>query len=178
MGQQRPVLEQGDPRLRQVAQPVTQWGDRLQQLIDDLIVTAEKTHGVGIAAPQVGTPWQVLILASWPNLRYPQAPTMPPTALINPRIIAHSEDQVSGWEGCLSVPDRRGMVWRYREIEVDYCDRQGKPQRQVFTDFVARIFQHEYDHLMGRLFVDHVADPTQLLTEADYQAQIIDLIAG
>lgn len=166
------ILHLGNPRLRLKAHPVEQINDRLQTLITNLIWTAEKTNGVGIAAPQVGTPLQLFIVASRPNLRYPQAPLMEPTAMINPRILAHSEDQVTGWEGCLSVPDQRGQVERYREIEVEYCDRTGTLHKIVLTDFVARIFQHEYDHLQGTVFVDRVPDPSQLISDAEYFAQL------
>lgn len=166
------VLTLGDPQLRQVAQPIETMDDRLQTLIDALVWTAEKTNGVGIAAPQVGVPLRLFIVASRPNERYPHAPLMAPTAMINPRIVAHSEVLVAGWEGCLSVPDQRGQVKRYAEIEVAYCDRAGTLKTQVLTDFVARIFQHEHDHLQGTLFVDRVADPSQLLSEAAYLAQL------
>lgn len=167
VSQLRSVLQVGDARLKQVARPVTVWNQALQTLIDDLIFTAEKTNGVGIAAPQVGVPQRLVIVASRPNLRYPQAPTMEPTALINPCLLAHSEAVVAGWEGCLSVPNHRGNVVRYREIEVEYLDRHGDWQRRVWVDFVARIFQHEYDHLEGYLFVDR-ADPADVITEAEY----------
>lgn len=172
MRKQLSVLTLGDPRLRLTAQAVENIDGRLQRLIDNLIWTAEKTNGVGIAAPQVGEAKRLFIVASRPNLRYPQAPQMAPTAMINPRIIAHSENQVAGWEGCLSVPDQRGEVDRYPEIEVEYCDRHGNLHLRVFTDFVARIFQHELDHLDGTAFVDRVPDPTTLLTEKEYFAQI------
>lgn len=167
-----PVLTLGDPRLRLVAQPVQHLDDRLQTLVDNLIWTAEKTNGVGIAAPQVGEAKRLFIVASRPNLRYPQAPQMEPTPMINPRLVAHSDTKITGWEGCLSVPDQRGEVDRFQEIEVEYGDRHGNLQRRVFTDFVARIFQHELDHLDGTVFVDHVADPSTLLTEQEYFAQI------
>lgn len=173
--QQLPVLTLGDARLRQAAQPIETIDDRLQILINSLLWTAEKTNGVGIAAPQVGAAVQLFIVASSPNLRYPHAPRMTPTAMINPRIIAHSDTQVNGWEGCLSVPDQRGQVDRWQEIEVEYCDRRGQQHRQVFTDFVARIFQHELDHLNGTVFVDHVDDPSTLLTDAEYFAQLDSL---
>lgn len=166
------VLTLGDPRLRVTAQPVETIDDRLQTLIRNLIWTAEKTNGVGIAAPQVGEAKRLFIVASRPNLRYPYAPKMAPTAMINPRIVAHSDEQVAGWEGCLSVPDQRGQVDRYREVEVEYCDRHGKLHRRVFTDFVARIFQHELDHLEGTVFVDRVPDSATLLTDAEYFAQL------
>lgn len=122
-GQQRPIIQLGDPRLRQVAVTVQAFDHRLQALIDDLICTAEQTHGVGIAAPQVGESLRLFVVASRPNLRYPQAPLMAPTAMVNPRIVAHDDVILAGWEGCLSVPDQRGQVPRYRTIEVEYCDR-------------------------------------------------------
>lgn len=168
MPQELTVLQLGDPQLRLNAQPVTQIDDRLQSLIDNLIWTATQTNGVGIAAPQVGVSLQLFIVASRPNLRYPHAPSMEPTAMINPRLVTHSEEQTLGWEGCLSVPDQRGQVLRYTEIEVAYCDRQGNLQQRIFTDFVARIFQHEYDHLTGTVFVDRVPDPQSLISEAEY----------
>lgn len=171
------ILKLGDPRLRRQAQPVAAIDNHLQTLIDRLIWTAETTNGVGIAAPQVGTLLRVFIVASRPNERYPQAPRMAPTAMINPRLVAHSEAQVQGWEGCLSVPNQRGMVARYQAVEVEYWDRKGQRQRRVLTDFVARIFQHEYDHLDGTVFVDHVSSPQELLSEADYFAQITTVLA-
>ena len=166
------VLTLGDPRLRLMAKPIDTIDDSLQTLINNLIWTAEKTNGVGIAAPQVGETKQLFIVASRPNLRYPQAPQMEPTAMINPRIIAHSDNRLTGWEGCLSVPDQRGEVDRYQEIEVEYGDRHGNLHRRVFTDFIARIFQHELDHLDGTVFVDRVSDASTLLTEKEYFAQI------
>ena len=166
------VLTLGDPRLRLRAEPVVTLDRDLQTLIKNLIWTAEKTNGVGIAAPQVGVAKQLFIVASRPNLRYPHAPTMAPTAMINPRIVAHSDEHVVDWEGCLSVPDQRGQVERFQEIEVEYGDRHGQIKRQVFIDFIARIFQHELDHLQGTVFVDHVADPTTLLTEQAYFDQL------
>ncbi len=167
-----PILTVADPDLRRPAHPVEQVDNALQTLIDDLIWTAQQANGVGIAAPQVGRSLQLFIVASRPNLRYPDAPKMPPTAMINPRILAHSDAQAWGWEGCLSVPDQRGRVCRYQEIEVEYGDRRERLHRKVLTGFVARIFQHELDHLQGTVFTDHVPDPSPLLTEAEYFAQL------
>ena len=170
MGEIRSVIELGDGRLRSQAQPVHPVDDpQLQRVIDDLLTTAAAKNGVGIAAPQVALGLQLFIVASRPNLRYPQAPTMEPTAMINPHILGHSDDLVRGWEGCLSVPGRRGLVPRYREIEVAYQDRYGQVHRHYLQDFVARIFQHEYDHLQGMVFLDRIDDPRDILTEAEYQ---------
>jgi peptide deformylase len=129
----------------------------------------QAAHGVGIAAPQVARSLRLFIVASHPNPRYPDAPMMPPSAVINPRILQVSEEMVKGWEGCLSVPNLRGFVPRHQWIEVDYCDRKGREIRQVFRDFVARIFQHEYDHLEGILFLDRLASPADLYSEEEYQ---------
>lgn len=90
--------------------------------------------------------------------------------MINPKIVSHSTEQEKGWEGCLSVPGIRGLVARFQTIEVEYRDRNGQLQRQQLTDFVARIFQHEYDHLEGILFLDRVESDQDWLTEAEYQA--------
>ena len=166
----RSVIELGDERLRSHARPIQSVEDpQLQHLIDDLLATATAKNGVGIAAPQVAAGLQLFIVASRPNLRYPHAPTMEPTAMINPRILGRSEDVVKGWEGCLSVPGQRGLVPRHRQIEVAYLDRQGREHQQVLQDFVARIFQHEYDHLQGIVFLDRIENPDEILTEAEYQ---------
>lgn len=168
----RSVIELGDERLRSPARLIQAVEDpQLQDLIDDLLATAVAKNGVGIAAPQVAAGLQLFIVASRPNPRYPDAPTMEPTAMINPCILSHSDELVKGWEGCLSVPGRRGLVPRYREVEVAYLDRRGQEHQQVLQDFVARIFQHEYDHLQGIVFLDRIENPDEILTEAEYQKQ-------
>ncbi len=157
-GQTLKVIQIGNSILRQTAQPVENFAAAsLQQLIDDLIDTAIASHGVGIAAPQVAQSYRLFIVSSHPNPRYPDAPLMPPTPMLNPEILSHSQTIVEGSEGCLSVPGKRGLVPRYQEIEVAYRDRDGNLHRQVFTDFIARIIQHELDHLNGILFCDRVA---------------------
>jgi peptide deformylase len=99
---------------------------------------------------------------------------MEPTAMINPKIVARSTEVVKGWEGCLSVPGIRGLVPRYQAIEVEYTDRYGKLQKQEFTDFVARIFQHEYDHLDGIVFVDRLENTLDMITEQEYQNRVVN----
>jgi len=168
------VAQLGNKILRYQAKPVNNiWEKSFQQIIDNLIATVIETNGVGIAAPQVSISDRLFIVASRPNLRYPNAPKMEPTAMINPRLISHSEDKIKGWEGCLSVPGIRGLVPRYRVINVEYTNRKGKLERKELTDFVARIFQHEYDHLEGLVFLDRVESNTDLMTEYEYQKQII-----
>lgn len=165
------ISQWGDPILRQRARPVDQTGaPHIQTLIENLMSTVKQANGVGIAAPQVAESLQLLIVASRPNLRYPQAPVMEPTVMINPRILSHSDQQIKDWEGCLSVPNLRGQVPRYQAIEIEYRDRYGQLQKTELQDFVARIFQHEYDHLQGMIFIDRVESPQDLISEAEYQA--------
>ncbi|GAB1540244.1 peptide deformylase [Scytonema sp. NUACC21] len=169
-----PIIQLGDPILRQKASFIDNIHDeRIQKLIDDLIETVARANGVGIAAPQVAEKLRLFIVASRPNPRYPHAPEMAPTAMINPKIIAHSTEIVKGWEGCLCVPGIRGLVPRYQAIEVEYTDRTGKLHRQELTDFVARIFQHEYDHLDGVIFLDRLESTLDIITEQEYQKQIV-----
>lgn len=164
------VIELGNPILRQKAQLVQDVSsDRIQHLVDNLMMTVKEANGVGIAAPQVAQSDRLFIVASRPNLRYPHAPTMAPTAMINPHMLAHSDETVKGWEGCLSIPGLRGEVPRYQAIEVAYTGRDGKQHKQALTDFVARIFQHELDHLDGIVFVDRVESTQDLITEREYQ---------
>ncbi len=164
------VIELGNPILRQKAQLVKEVSsDRMQRLVDNLMLTVKEANGVGIAAPQVAQSDRLFIVASRPNLRYPHAPTMTPTAMINPHMLAHSDETVKGWEGCLSIPGLRGEVPRYQAIEVAYTGRDGKQHKQALTDFVARIFQHELDHLDGIVFVDRVESTQDLITEREYQ---------
>ena len=168
------IAELGDPVLRSPARAVENIHDlSLQRLIDSLLKTIKKQNGVGIAAPQVSESLQLFIVASRPNLRYLNAPTMEPTPMINPEIIAYSDEQEKGWEGCLSVPGLRGQVMRSKEIEVVYCDRSGKRHQKVFTDFVARIIQHEFDHINGKVFVDRVESTLDLMSEAEYHSRVV-----
>ncbi len=167
------IAQLGNPILRQQAQPVKKITDKkLQQLIDSLIETAAAANGVGIAAPQVSQSYRLFIVASRPNPRYPNAPLMEPTAMINPKIVARGDEIVKDWEGCLSVPGLRGLLPRYRTIEVEYTTRDGQIQRQILTDFVARIFQHELDHLNGLVFLDRLESTRDLYTEQEYQKLI------
>ena len=153
------ILQIGHPVLRQIAREVEQI-DRpeIQTLIDNLIKITHEAKGVGIAAPQIGYSSRIIIIASHPNIRYPDAPLMSPTAMINPRILNHSDEMVAGMEGCLSVKQKRGSVNRYQAIEVEYFDSDGNYQKREYDGFVARIIQHELDHLNGILFVDRVQD--------------------
>ncbi|MFN9556571.1 MAG: peptide deformylase [Dolichospermum sp.] len=174
MNELTPIIKLGNPILRQKAAAVENIQDeKIQNLIDELITSVAQANGVGIAAPQIAATTRLFIVASRPNARYPHAPEMQPTAMINPRIIAHSSEVVKGWEGCLSVPGIRGLVPRYQTIEVEYTDRSGNFQKQELTDFIARIFQHEYDHLEGLVFLDRVENNHDLISEEEYQKLVM-----
>ncbi|MBF0288406.1 MAG: peptide deformylase [SAR324 cluster bacterium] len=168
------IAQLGNPVLRQKAALVANVQDEaIQHLINQLIATAEKYKGVGIAAPQAGQSHRLLIIASYPSERYPHAPNMAPTPMINPSIIDHSKEIEKDWEGCLSIPGIRGLIPRYQSVEVEYLDRSGYGRKQILSGFIARIFQHEYDHLEGKVFLDRIANTQEIMTEFEYQKQIV-----
>ncbi|MBO9999187.1 MAG: peptide deformylase [Cyanobacteria bacterium SID2] len=170
------VVRLGNPILREVASSISDVDDpQIQTLIDEMLATTLATDGVGLAAPQVGRSLRLVVVASRPNPRYPDAPMMEPTAMANPRVVRYSDERLFGWEGCLSVPGKRGWIPRYREIEVEYWDRGGYLQRRVLQDFVARIFQHEFDHLEGLVFLDRVECPSHVVSEAEYWERLEQL---
>ncbi|MBY5922421.1 peptide deformylase [Ferrimonas balearica] len=166
------IAQLGEPILRQRAQPVTDPTDpAIQTLWQRMLVTMEAAGGVGIAAPQVFESLRLMIIASRPNARYPDAPQMAPVVLINPEIIATGGEPCTFVEGCLSVPGIRGQVTRPSEVEIRYLDIQGQPQQLNLTGFPARIFLHEYDHLEGRTFLDQVASPADLIAQSVWEKQ-------
>jgi peptide deformylase len=162
------VAQVGNPILRQIAQPVDRLDESMQTLIDNLMATLVQSNGVGIAAPQVAAAYRIMIVASRPNPRYPNAPEMEPTVMINPRLVRISEEIGKDWEGCLSVPGIRGLVPRYEAIEVEYVDRRGNRHEERLTGFVARIFQHELDHLNGMVFLDRLETTHDIVTDQEY----------
>lgn len=163
------IAQLGNPILRRKAKSVENVKTAaVQKLIDDLISTVKDVDGVGIAAPQVYEPLRIFILASHPSTRYPHAPTMKPTAIINPKIVEDSGILVKDWEGCLSIPGIRGLVPRYTLIKVEYTTREGKKVQKTFEDFVARVFQHENDHLDGVVFLDRMDSMKDVITEKEY----------
>ncbi len=171
------IAQLGNPVLRQTAEWIEKPQDQaLQILTDDLLQTMIQSAGVGIAAPQVGITKQLVIVASRPTLRYPNAPEILPIPMFNPQLLEHSDETEKGWEGCLSVPGIRGLVSRYKSVTVEYQDRDGKPQNRILHDFVARVFQHEYDHLKGIIFIDRVENTTELMSEQEYQRQILGIV--
>ena len=155
------VAQRGAGILTLVAAPVTEAeynSEWLQALVSSMQTTMLERQGVGIAAPQIYVSKRVIIVASRPNSRYPDAPEMPAIAMINPEMIDCSEQQFWGEEGCLSVPEQRAQVARAAEIRVRFHNVNGEVFEQTFTGFPARIVQHEIDHLNGILFVDRIAE--------------------
>jgi peptide deformylase len=154
----RPVVEIGDPVLRQRARELGRdeiSSPEIQTLIDDLIETKRATHGAGIAAPQVGESVRVAIVeVEEGNPRYPYKPPEPLTVLINPTIDPLDDELIEINEGCLSVPNLRGTLQRNLEVRVRYLDRDGTEHEVVKRGLTAGTFQHEVDHLDGILFVD------------------------
>jgi peptide deformylase len=165
----RQIAQLGQPVLREVARKIIAPRDQvIQTLIDDLLATVADADGVGIASPQVFESLALFIIASRPNPRYPHAPLMEPTAMINPEVLWVSDDKEKGWEGCLSIPGLRGLVPRYRRLGVRYLDREGKVREEEYADFPARVFQHEFDHIQGIVFIDRIESTLDLVTEKEY----------
>jgi peptide deformylase len=150
----------GDPRLLRVSEPVRQF-DRpeLHALIADMRDTMAALSGAGLAAPQIAVAQRVVIFGTGaPNPRYPEAPVVPVTILINPTLIPLGAETEEGWEGCLSVPGLRGMVPRYRELRYQGFDERGAPIDRQVSGFHARVVQHEVDHLDGILYPMRMKD--------------------
>jgi peptide deformylase len=153
------IARLGHPVLRRVAEPLPPEGigaPTVQQIIDDLIETMNEYDGAGLAAPQVHISKQIVVFGVDSNPRYPDAPGIPLTVLINPKITPTTEEVEEDWEGCLSVPDLRGKVPRYTQIAVEAYDRTGRKMRFSAEGFHARVVQHECDHLWGKVFLDRM----------------------
>ena len=158
----REILKMGDARLLRVAPPVQRFDTpELHALIADMFDTMEAANGAGLAAPQIGVDLQVVIYGFTHNERYPDAPPVPQTVLINPVITPLGDERVDGWEGCLSVPGLRGLVPRHARIRYTGFDAQGRPIEREADGFHARVVQHECDHLVGRLYPTRMVDLTK-----------------
>ena len=155
----REILKMGDPRLLRAAPLVLHFDTpELHALIADMFDTMEAARGAGLAAPQIGVDLQLVIFGFTRNERYPEAPPVPKTVLINPVITPLDDEQVDGWEGCLSVPGLRGVVPRFARIRYAGFDPQGRPIEREADAFHARVVQHECDHLVGRLYPTRMVD--------------------
>ena len=156
--------------LRKIATPIASRevpSPAFQKFVDDMIETMKEYDGVGLAADQVHESKQIAVLEVAENPRYPDKPKVPLTVLINPKIHPLTEEMEEDWEGCLSIPDLRGKVPRHKSIRVEALDRDGKPLEFTADDFHARVIQHEWDHLNGKVYLDRMHDFSTLtfLTE-------------
>ena len=155
----REILRMGDPRLLRVAAPVTAFDTpALHALVADLFDTMHAADGAGLAAPQIGVDLAVVIFGFDQLDRYPDAPAVPETVLVNPVIEPLAPDEEEGWEGCLSVPGMRGVVPRYARIRYRGFDVAGNPIDRIAAGFHARVVQHECDHLIGMLYPMRIRD--------------------
>lgn len=177
-GHIREVATIGNPILRQQARSLSQAEVRSEEtaaLVSDMIVTMEALDGIGIAAPQVGESLRLAVIEiAADSTRYPGADTQGLTIFVNPRISVLDDTEQAYWEGCLSVPDLRGLVARPRRVRVDYLDLQAEPCSLEAEGFLATVIQHELDHLDGILFIDRVRDTTKLATIDDYRRFWLD----
>lgn len=163
------IAQLGNPVLRNKTSIVTDIDQSIIELIEDMKFTVNNVNGVGIAAPQVFESKRIFIIATKPNERYPNAPYLEPVAMINPEIKELSDEREIDWEGCLSIPGIRGLVPRSKNVVVGYTNRSGEKVTQKYNDFLARVIQHEFDHLEGILFLDRLESNKDLVTEFEYQ---------
>jgi peptide deformylase len=159
----REILKMGDPRLLRIARPVTAFDtDELHVLVSDMFYTMQSVSGAGLAAPQIGVDLQLVIFGTDQiNPRYPQAPVVPRTVLVNPVITPLGAEEESDWEGCLSVPGLRGLVPRFSRIRYTGFDPYGDSIDRTVDGFHARVVQHECDHLIGKLYPMRIRDLSQ-----------------
>ena len=158
----REILKMGDPRLLRMAEPVREFGTpEMETLIADMFDTMHAANGAGLAAPQIGVNLQLVIYGFKENQRYPNAPAVPETVLINPVLTPLSDEMDEAFEGCLSVPGLRGVVPRYTQLHYEGVDQHGKPIVRDAEGFHARVVQHEVDHLLGILYPMRITDFSQ-----------------
>ena len=161
----REIVRIGQPVLRQRANKVNRFGSGLKTLIDDMVATMRAAPGIGLAAPQVGVPERVIVVEIPEDEKIPGSGKL--YTLVNPEIVKASRDEVLGEEGCLSIPNLVGDVWRAQWLTIKGLDGDGKEVRIKAADWLARAFQHEIDHLNGRLFVDMATQIRRLVRTED-----------
>jgi peptide deformylase len=168
----RKIASIGHPVLRQIARPLSReelLSPSMQTFIDDLVETMRDANGAGLAAIQIYEPIQICAIEVQDNRRYPYKPNVPLTVLVNPLIEPLTDETFPNYEGCLSVPDLRGIVDRTAEIRVRAWDRFGNDIDSEVRGLTAGTYQHEVDHLLGRIFVDRVKDPTTFCTWKEFE---------
>ncbi|MGE0624941.1 MAG: peptide deformylase [Pseudomonadales bacterium] len=173
----RKIIRMGHPVLRRPARPLAPeeiGSDEVSRLLADMIDTLHDYGGIGLAAPQIGEPIRLAIVElPGGQSRYGELPRVPLTAFVNPEIEVLDPATAGYWEGCLSVPGLRGYVERPQHIRVRALDLSGKPMEMTFQGFPATVFQHEFDHLDGTLYVDRIADPRRLVFEEEFERYVL-----
>jgi peptide deformylase len=164
-----------DAILRQKTEPVTEFDDKLQQLIDTMIETMREAPGVGLAAPQIGLPLRLAVIETLPD--YDEEgeeieDTRDLYVIINPEVLWTSRREVAGIEGCLSIPGYLGEVFRPEAVRIKALDRYGRSFKVRLTDWDARIFLHEIDHLQGILYIDRLTAKENFWTEEEYKTMM------
>lgn len=163
------IVQLGDAILRLNAQRVVDVNSKsILLLIEHMLEILSESNGVGLAAPQIAGSFRIIIVASRPSKRYPHAPEMEPVVMINPEFEVISQLMEKDWEGCLSIPGIRAMVPRYKKIKINYSDQLGESQELIADGFIARIFQHEYDHLNGLVYLDRVETNRDIISESEF----------
>jgi peptide deformylase len=171
-----PIVTIPDKGLRQKTRPVTVFNQELQTLIDNMIETMQAANGAGLAAPQIGQPYQLAVIETLPEVDEAGEEiegTRQTHVIINPEIVWTSRETLKGVEGCLSIPGYVGEVERVDSIRVRAQDRHGRKIRLKVDDWTARIFQHEIDHLNGVLYIDKLTGPENIWTEEEFE-QILE----
>jgi len=163
------IAKLGEPILRKKAKKVKNILNKdTQELIAKMLISVKKSGGVGLAAPQVFQSLRLLIIASKPNERYPHAVYREPFVMINPEVIKVGNKREKGWEGCLSIPGVRGKVKRYKKVKVRYTNIKDELIVEKLEGFIARVFQHEFDHLNGLVFLDNIKNTKDIISEEIY----------
>ena len=166
------IIKMGHPTLRReaAAYPVDKIGSPdFVQLVADMKETMHLANGIGLAAPQVDVPFRIAVIEiPEDGTRYGDFPALPFAVYVNPTITVLDEGAAGYWEGCLSVPGMMGFVERPQHIRVDYLDGEAKPRSLEVKGFAATVFQHEFDHLFGTLYVDRIKDMTLFVFEEEY----------
>jgi peptide deformylase len=171
------VARLGHPAVRTPAHaidPAMIKSPEFQRLLDDMVDTMREYSGVGLAAPQIHLSLQLAVLEVSHHPRYPDMPQVPLAYLINPEVTVLDNSTIDDWEGCLSIPELRGVVPRYKELRVVALGRQAERLDFVARDFHARVIQHETDHLKGEVYLDRMTNLRSLSHLGEWQRFVLE----
>lgn len=169
------IAQLGHSVLRRQAEKIEDPGSKTTiTIIENMLELLSRSNGVGLAAPQIFESVCIVVIASRPSKRYPYAPEMEPVVMLNPHFDVLSNTMKKDWEGCLSIPGIRALVPRFEKIKITFLDRLGVSQELIADDFIARVFQHEYDHLQGMVYLDRVENNRDIISESEFQKLMED----